>query len=93
MANRHIEEFGVLMDTGLPELSVINFTKTKHSGENNQVQFIYKTNLLTIFRRTHSMVLKRNQADVPHHILEGFVFVLRNIRNVTMTTTALKVSR
>lgn len=45
MANRHIEEFGVLMDTGLPELSVINFTKTKHSGENNQVQFIYKTNL------------------------------------------------
>lgn len=45
MANRHIEEFGVLMDTGLPELGVINFTKTKHSGENNQVQFIYKTNL------------------------------------------------
>lgn len=90
----------MLIYTGLPELSVMQFSNAKYSGIKNHVPlmalwiFIYKTNPLTVFRRMHSsMILKRNQADAPHHILEGFAFVFRDIRNVTVTTTALKVSR
>lgn len=37
MAKHHIKEFGVLIYTGLPELSVMQFSNAKHSGIKNHV--------------------------------------------------------